>query len=107
MDGLRNFVAFQVKKVQEELATLLLIHPDEKRDDVVPSFALDRLQDDHSKARKTGPSFKTHDMRTSCKQVVITGESQILWNKRAIQAYFADVDSYLERLLLLFHTALG
>jgi hypothetical protein len=36
-----------------------------------------------------------------------TKESQIHWNGKAVQAYFAQVDQFLETLLLLFHVTLG
>ncbi|KAK7177672.1 hypothetical protein PSPO01_16282 [Paraphaeosphaeria sporulosa] len=52
MDALRKFVASQVLKAQQELEGLLLLHPDEARDDVVPHVLLHRLQDNHGNERK-------------------------------------------------------
>jgi hypothetical protein len=52
MDFLRSFVAAHVHKAQKELEGLLLLHSDEKRDDVVPTFFLHRLQDDPSNSQK-------------------------------------------------------
>lgn len=52
MDTFRDFVAIQIQKAQEELQGLLLLHPDEPPDEVVPKAALYRLQDDHSNGEK-------------------------------------------------------
>jgi hypothetical protein len=52
MDALRKFIAVQVHKALRELERLLLLHPDEARDDIVPQFLLYRLQDNHSNGQK-------------------------------------------------------
>ena len=52
MDALRKFIAVQVDKAQKELEGLLLLYPDEARDDVVPQVLLYRLQDNHSNEKK-------------------------------------------------------
>jgi hypothetical protein len=52
MDALRKFIAVQVDKAQKELEGLLLLHPDEARDDIVPQVCLYRLQDNHSNEKK-------------------------------------------------------
>ncbi|EDU46245.1 conserved hypothetical protein [Pyrenophora tritici-repentis Pt-1C-BFP] len=52
MDALRKFIAVQVKKAQQELEDLLLLHPEEARDDIVPPVYLYRLQDNHSNGQK-------------------------------------------------------
>ena len=52
MNSLRSFVAAQVCKAQKELESLLLLHTDEKREDVVPTFFLHRLYDNPSNSRK-------------------------------------------------------
>jgi hypothetical protein len=52
MEALRKFIAVQVNKAQKELEDLLLLHPDEARDDVVPQVLLYRLQDNHSNEKK-------------------------------------------------------
>ncbi|KAH7071577.1 hypothetical protein BKA63DRAFT_535434 [Paraphoma chrysanthemicola] len=46
IDSLRSFFAAQVRKAQKELKSLLLLHTDEKREDIVPTFFLHQLQDD-------------------------------------------------------------
>lgn len=48
MDALRDFVAAQLRHAQRDLQDLLLLHPEESREDVVPTLYLHRLRDDHS-----------------------------------------------------------
>ena len=127
MDALRKFIAVQVDKAQQELEHLLLLHPEETRDDVVPPVHLHRLQDDHSNGQK-GWNF-TRDQRNADQfrdvgdrwllervlendwlrdeMVAMSSESQLQWNKKAVQAYFGKVDQFLERLLLLIHMTGG
>jgi hypothetical protein len=52
MDALRRFIAVQVEKAQQELEGLLLLLPNEARDNVVPHVLLHRLQDNHSNKKK-------------------------------------------------------
>jgi hypothetical protein len=127
MDSLRSFVAAQVRKAQKELEGLLLLHTDEKREDVVPTFFLHRLQDDPSNSQKgwnflkdprNADQLQEGGERWLLDRVLendwlrdemlhFTKESQIHWNRKAVQAYFAQVDQFLETLLLLFHVTLG
>ncbi|KAK7177480.1 hypothetical protein PSPO01_16471 [Paraphaeosphaeria sporulosa] len=108
MDALRRFVASQVRKAQQELEGLLLLHPDEARDDVVPQVLLHRLQDNHGNERK-GWNF-LQDQRNSG-QLQQGGDRWLLdrlrWKKKAVQAYFEKVDEFLKRLLLLIHITGG
>jgi hypothetical protein len=127
MDALRKFVAGQVRKAQQELEGLLLLHPDEARDDVVPQVLLHCLQDNHSNGMK-GWNF-LQDKRNADqleqggnrwlldrvlenewlrdKMLAISPESQLQWKNKAVQAYFDKVDAFLERLLLLIHMTGG
>ncbi|KAJ9666405.1 hypothetical protein H2201_003593 [Coniosporium apollinis] len=52
MAGFKEFVAVQVQLAQKQLEELLLLHPEEKREEVVPTFYLHRLQDDYSNNKK-------------------------------------------------------
>jgi hypothetical protein len=52
MGALRDFVASQLDRAQRDLEDLLFLHPEERRDDVVPNIALDRLKEDHSNSQK-------------------------------------------------------
>ncbi|KAI1508212.1 hypothetical protein Ptr86124_012933 [Pyrenophora tritici-repentis] len=123
MDALRKFIAVQVKKAQQELEDLLLLHPEEARDDIVPPVYLYRLQDNHSNGQKGWNFLK--DQRNAdqlqeggdrCllendwlrnEMVAMSPESQLRWKKKAVQAYFEKVDKFLERLLLLIHMTGG
>jgi hypothetical protein len=127
MDALRKFIAVQVDKAQKELEGLLLLHPDEARDDVVPQVLLYRLQDNHSNEKK-GWNF-LQDQRNAGQlqqggdrwlldrvlendwlrdeMLAISPESQLQWKKKAVQTYFDKVDQFLERLLLLIHMTGG
>lgn len=51
MDALRDFVAAQLRHAQRDLQDLLLLHPEESREDVVPTLYLHRLRDDHSNSQ--------------------------------------------------------
>lgn len=123
MDALRKFIAVQVDKAQQELENLLLLHPEEARDDIVPPVYLYRLQDNHSNGQKGWNFLK--DQRNADqlqeggdrwllnrvlendwlrdKMVAMSPESQLWWKKKAVQAYFEKVDKFLKRLLLLIH----
>jgi hypothetical protein len=127
MDALRKFIAVQVDKAQKELDGLLLLHPDEARDDAVPQVLLYQLQDNHSNEKK-GWNF-LQDQRNADQlqqgghkwllnrvlennwlrdeMLAISPGSQIQWKKKAVRAYFDKVDAFLERLLLLIHMTGG
>jgi hypothetical protein len=127
MDALRRFIAVQVDKAQQELDSLILLHPGEARNNVVPQVFLRRLQDNHSNKAK-GWNF-LQDQRNADqlqqgsnrwllnrvlendwlrdKMLAMSPESQLQWKKKAVQAYFDKVDAFLERLLLLIHMTGG
>lgn len=114
MDALRDFVAAQLRQAQQELQDLLLLHPEESREDVVPIFSLHRLRDDHSNGQ-VGWNF-LQDPRNKAQlqaggdrwlldrvsrndwlrdeMLFVTPEEQIRWRKKAVQAYFAKLDQY-------------
>ncbi|EKG09408.1 hypothetical protein MPH_13564, partial [Macrophomina phaseolina MS6] len=48
MERLKSFVSHQVCLAQKELRDLLLVHHEENHEEIVPTFHLHRLQDDHS-----------------------------------------------------------
>jgi hypothetical protein len=127
MDALRNFIAVQVEKAQQELEDLLLLHPEEARDDIVPPVHLYRLQDNHSNGQKGWNFLKDQRNADELQEggdrwllnrvlendwlrdemVAMNPESQLRWKKKAVQAYFDKVDKFLERLLLLIHMTGG
>lgn len=51
IDALRDFVAAQLRHAQRDLQDLLLLHPEESREDVVPTLYLHRLRDDYSNSQ--------------------------------------------------------
>jgi hypothetical protein len=126
MGSLREFIAFQVEEAQRYLEDLLLLHPEECRQDVVPSVALHRLKDDHSNSQK-GWNFLKDPRNAEQLQVgddwlfnrvldnhwlkdemvSLTQEDQVVWKKKAVQAYFAKHDQFLEQMLLLIHITSG
>jgi hypothetical protein len=48
IEALRGLVSSLVARAQRDLEDLLLLHPEERREDVVPVVTLHRLTDDHS-----------------------------------------------------------
>jgi hypothetical protein len=127
IDALRKFIAVQVDKAQKELEGLLLLHPDEARDDVVPQVLLYQLQDNHSNGKKGWNFLQDQRNMDQLQQgghkwllnrvlendwlrdemLAIRPRSQIQWKKKAVQAYFDKVDAFLEQLLLLIHITGG
>jgi hypothetical protein len=127
MDALRKFVAVQVDRAQQELEGLLLLHPDEARDNVVPQVLLYRLQDNHSNEKKSWNFLQDQRNADQLQEggdrwlldrvlendwlrdemLAISPESQLQWKKKAVKAYFEKVDEFLERLLLLIHITGG
>ena len=63
MDALRKFIAVQVDKAQKELGGLLLLRPDDIRDDVVPQVLFYHLKDNHSNEKKSWNFL--HDQRNA------------------------------------------
>ena len=127
MDALRKFIAVQVNKAQQALEGLLLLHPDETREAVMPQLFLYRLHDSHSNEKK-GWNFlqdqRNTDQLQQCsdrwlldrvlendwlrdEMLAISPESQLQWKKKAVDAYYEKVDEFLERLLLLIHMTGG
>lgn len=129
MEQLKSFISLEMGLAQQELRDLLLIHPEEKHEEVVPTLVLHRLQDDHSNGQN-GWSF-LKDARNAAQfelpggsgnwlinrvldndwlrdELVSLGKKRELrWKKPAVSQYLAKVDRFLERLLLLVHLTSG
>ena len=128
MDALKDFIAAQVREAQQQLEGLLLLHPDESREDVVPKLPLHRLQDNHANTQQGWNFLK--DPRNEAvlepggeswimnrvlgnrwlrdEWVMLTkNQSSLQWKKLAVRAYFSKLDGFLERLLLLVHVTSG
>jgi len=115
-----------VERAQRALEDLLLLHPEERREGVVPSVSLHRLKDDHSNNQK-GWNF-LEDPRIADQlrdgddwlfnrvldndwlkdeMLCLTQEEQVVWNKKAVQAYVSKLDQFLKQMLLLIHVTSG
>lgn len=130
MGDLRDFVATQVKLAQRDLDELLILHPEERRSEVIPPLRLYKLEDNHAN-NEAGWSF-LKDVRNAealqhntsgagrwLKDRVIRHEwlsdeflslaksDRIKWRRKRVEQYFQDVDLFLERLLLLVHITSG
>lgn len=133
MEGLRRLVRTETELAQEQLAGLLLIRPDESREDIVPALCLRRLRDDPTIQQK-GWSFiddkrnaELHGYERWLLRRVLECEwlqeeflarpkwmkpsrsSMVAakWKAQAVEHYLAQVDTFLERLLLLVHITGG
>ncbi|KAF4534198.1 DNA helicase ATP-dependent RecQ type [Lasiodiplodia theobromae] len=119
----------QVRQAQQELRGLLLVHPEENHEEIVPTFHLHRLQDDHSNSQnrwsflqdpKNAAEFglpggsdswlmnRVLDNDWLRDEFVRLGKKRELrWMKPAVSQYLIKVDYFLERLLLLVHLTSG
>jgi hypothetical protein len=123
MTSLRRFISDQVEVAQGQLQELLLVNPEESREDVVPPLALCTLKDDPT-ASEPGWSFLEDARNTGLQKhnrwllnrVASTdwlqeeffaqtksGKRTAKWSRRAAEHYLQQVDAFLHRLLLLVH----
>jgi hypothetical protein len=130
MGDLRDFVATQVKLAQRDLNELLMLHPEERRCEAIPHLRLYKMEDNH--ANNQGEWSFLKDLRNAeILQCGMSGAGQwlmdriiehewlsdvffslakcgrIKWQRKRVEQYFQDVDSFLERLLLLVHITSG
>jgi hypothetical protein len=123
MTDLKSFVAKQVSLAQQQLHDLLLIHKEEDRESVAPKFNLRSLKDDPS-IGEPGWNFLKHVENTALhgyedwllnrviktdwlRDEFLENEQGAKWKKKAVYRYLKQVDSFLERLLLIVHIAGG
>jgi hypothetical protein len=123
MANFKTFVARQVNLTQQQLHELLLVHEDEGRESTVPEFNLRSLKDDPT-ISEPGWNFLKHKgnlalhgyedwllmrvIRTDWLQDEFLDNQQgAKWKKQAVIRYLKQVDSFLERLLLLVHITAG
>ena len=128
MDDFRRLVHHQVGKAQRLLEDLLLKHPEETRDDIGVEFRMHRVFDNASENAK-GWSFLRHERNLASTlpdrenwllERVLSHDwlqdeffvphsttSSPTWNQSAVKAYKAQVDTFLETLLLLVHMTSG
>jgi hypothetical protein len=123
MTSLRGVVAATLGSAQQQLADLLLVHPDEDREAVVPPLSLRSLQDNPAESAP-GWNFVQHPANTA-----LHGYEKWLLNRvldntwlqkdffgsglqakvrsQAVENYLSLVDGFLETLLLLVHVTGG
>jgi hypothetical protein len=126
MTALRKFISHEVEIAQSQLHELLLVNPEENREDVVPALALRTLKDDPT-VTKPGWSFLKDPRNTALhgherwllNRVANTDWLQeeffakstsgktTKWSRKAAEHYLQQVDAFLHRCLLLVHIAAG
>jgi hypothetical protein len=123
MTNLKSFVAKQVSIAQQQLHDLLLIHEDEDRESVTPKFNLRSLKDDPS-ISEPGWNFLKHAENSALhshedwlltrviktdwlQDEFLESQQSAKWKKQAVRRYLKQVDSFLERLLLIVHITGG
>ncbi|KAL5347577.1 hypothetical protein ACLOAV_006985 [Pseudogymnoascus australis] len=123
MFGLKQFIRHQVTLAQGQLEDLLFIGSEEARVDVVPEPRLQDLKDNPALSR-LGQSFLT-DPRNSwlqghdrwllnrllkcswLQEKFFVDINQASWRTPTVESYLRQVDSFLERLLLLAYITSG
>ncbi|KAF2844383.1 hypothetical protein T440DRAFT_484227 [Plenodomus tracheiphilus IPT5] len=130
MGDLGDFVATQVKLAQRDLNELLMLHPEERRCEAIPLLRLYKMEDNHAN-NQGGWSFLKDPRNAEILQCGKSGAGQwlmdriiehewlsdeflslaksgrIKWQRKRVEQYFHDVDSFLEKLLLLVHITSG
>ncbi|GAB7336620.1 hypothetical protein MBLNU13_g10315t1 [Cladosporium sp. NU13] len=120
------FVRAQVVVAQRLLEEIIMLHPEENREDVVPPLHLHTvrdnptvtdnswnfLQDNRNKAslpdRSTWMLRRVLDNEWLRDEFVSTDTySKVEWKPKALQGYRRQVDCFLEHLLLLVHLTSG
>jgi hypothetical protein len=127
MSQFKRLVASQVERAQMELEQLLLLHPDEERDDLEISFKMHRLVDNASEICADWNFLQ--DGRNMCGElpdksdwllervarqdwlrdefIDLDHSKKVNWNQAAVVKYKKSVDSFLRRLFLLIHLTSG
>ncbi|KAJ9655720.1 hypothetical protein H2201_008738, partial [Coniosporium apollinis] len=120
MQQLRWFVRDQVDLAQAQLEELLLVHPEEVREDVVPAINMHGIKDNPSVSEagwsflsdgRNQEQFGNHDRwllnrvldNKWLQEEFLPKPKVAKWSKRAAERYMQQVDAFLERLLLLIH----
>lgn len=123
MTGLKQFVTKEVTIAQAQLHEILLINPEEDREAVAPTFNLRMLYDDPS-IDIPGWSFLDDQRNTALhgheqwlldrvtsndwlQDEFLAGPKSSEWRRKAVDRYLAQVDAFLQRLLLLIHIVGG
>lgn len=122
----KRFVLQQVQSAQQSLETLFMLGADESRAEIVPRIALHQIRDDPTnvapgwsflKDRRNADTIPPGDMWLLQRVVgseklrdrfcTLDGARHIIWDLKEFQLYRAQVDQFLETLLLLVHLTAG
>jgi hypothetical protein len=127
MESFRQFIRVQVEQAQQNFEKLFLLHEEETREEVIPLVSLHQLKDDPTENRK-GWSFLQDPQNTDLlpdgqrwllNRVLKTDwlraeflelhepDHHVVWKPKAVQAYLAEKDRFLELLLLCVHLTAG
>ena len=127
MAQFRKFVKSQIESAQSQLEGLLLLHPEEQREDLAIDTRMHRINDNAAENRY-GWSFlqSKHNLKSQLPNrqkwlldrvlqnerlreefVTVERAKTVAWNVIAVRNYKSMVDSFLERLLLLIHLTSG
>ncbi|KAF9882715.1 hypothetical protein FE257_005499, partial [Aspergillus nanangensis] len=130
MSGFRRFIATQVELAQADLERLFLLHEEEEREQIVPRLVLYELRDDPTNNRwgwnflqdaRTRTALSTTGERWLLDRVLETSwlreeflelrrigqDDHVLWREGIVTQYQRDIESFLQRLLLLVHITGG
>lgn len=126
MPRFQNFVRVQVNLIQAQLEDVLLLHPNECREHIVPTFVLRRLKDNPSEKARSWSFLDDHRNREELPNgarwllnrvlandwlrdefIKVKSNGRFDWLSRSVDDYLARVDRLLERLLLLIHITSG
>lgn len=122
----KRFVLQQVQSAQQSLETLFMLGVDESRAEIVPRIALHQIRDDPTNAapgwsflkdRRNGDTIPPGDVWLLQRVVgseklrdrfcTLDGARHIIWDLKEFQLYHAQVDQFIETLLLLVHLTAG
>jgi hypothetical protein len=124
---LREFVRLEVHKAQDQLEELLLLHHEQRREDVGVDFQMHRVTDDASESRCSWNFLQSERNRggplpardswlfervldegsLSDQFLKREGADRLRWRPKAVERYKARVQDFLESLLLLIHITGG
>jgi hypothetical protein len=128
IQSFQDFARDQVVKAQAQLEQLLMLHPDESRDDLGVGFWMHRVTDNAAEnARDWNFLQDPRNLQGTlpCREnwllervlgnawlrdeFILPGSSakQVRWNQAAVKTYRQQIDAFLERLLLLVHITSG
>jgi hypothetical protein len=127
MQHFKDFVRTQVSNAQRKLEDLLILHPDEQREEMGIAFQMHRLVDnaaesargwnflqDSRNVRGELPDRKDWILNRIIENDWLRDEfldrdttGKVVWNQRAVRTYGDKINDFLKHLLLLVHLTSG